>query len=448
MKILFAAMPADGHFNPLTGIAMHLKAAGHDVRWYTAPSYIDKLERLGIPYYPFVRATEINASNIGELYPERAKLHGPALIRFDGNHFFVANVDNYFRDVQDIDASFHFDVFVCDAAFYAMKLIKDKLGKRVFAVGVGPSLETSNDVPPNFVGLKPARHAVGRLAHRGMRAIMERMVMNGLKANYNAILGAHGLPPIEGSFFDVSYRSPDVVFQSGVPGFAYPRRDPSPKVKFVGALLPYKSTIATTFSHVEKLAKYKPVVLISQGSVEKDPGKLIVPALEALKDSGALLIVTTGHGQTEALRKSYPQDNIIIEDFVDFDFILDHTALFICNGGYGSTLLSLSKGVPLLGAGVQEGKNDVNAHIEYFGVGINLHTEHPAPAKIRRAAERILSEPQWKQNVARLQKEFSGYHPYELIDAYLSQGEAVAATGKHAADKRLANVLEPTNFAT
>ncbi len=371
-----------------------------------------------------VRATEINASNIGELFPERAKLRGPALIRFDGNHFFVANTENYFQDVQDINASFPFDVLFCDAAFYAMKLVKEKLGKRVYAVGVGPSLETSKDVPPNFVGLKPAKNALGRLAHQGMRAMMERMVMSDLKANYNRMLAAHGVAPIEGSLFDVSYRSPDVLFQSGVPGFAYPRRDPNPKVKFVGALLPYKAAIATSFSQPEKLDKYKPVILISQGTVEKDPSKLIVPALEALKDTGALLIVTTGYSQTEELRKSYPQDNIIIEDFVDFDYILDHTDLFICNGGYGSVMLSLSHGVPLLGAGIQEGKNDVNAHVDYFGVGIDLHTESPKPADIRRAAERILSEPQWKQNVARLRAELSGYHPNELIDAYLANGVA------------------------
>jgi UDP:flavonoid glycosyltransferase YjiC (YdhE family) len=208
-----------------------------------------------------------------------------------------------------------------------------------------------------------------------------------------------------------------------VPGFAYPRRDPNPKVKFVGALLPYKAAIATAFSQLEKLDRYKPVILISQGTVEKDPGKLIVPALEALKDSGALLIVTTGHGKTEELRKSYPQDNIIIEDFVDFDFILDRADLFICNGGYGSVLLSLSHGVPLLTAGIREGKNDVNAHVDYFGVGLDLRTEHPRPSDIRRAAERILSEPRWKQTVTRLQDELREYHPNDLIDAYLSNGE-------------------------
>ena len=422
MKILFAAMPADGHFNPLTGVAMHLKAAGHDVRWYAGPSYIPKVERLGLPYYPFVRANEVTADNIAELFPERARLRGLALIRFDGNHFFVAEVGSYFEDVRDIHATFPFDAFFCDAGFYAMQLIKEKLGKHVCAIGVGPSMETSKDVPPNGVGLKPAKNALGRLAHQGMRAMMERTVMNDLKANFNAILGAHGLAPIEGSFFDISYRSPDVVFQSGVPGFAYPRRDPNPKVKYVGALLPYKATIAAAFSNSEKLAKYKPVILISQGTFEKDASKLIVPALEALKDTGALLIVTTAHGQTAELRKAYPQDNIIIEDFVDFDFILGHVDLFICNGGYGSVMLSLSHGVPLLGAGTGEGKNDVNAHVDYFGVGINLRTERPKPADIQRATQRILSEPKWKQNVARLRDEFNCYHPNEIIDTHLANG--------------------------
>ncbi len=421
MKFLFATVPADGHFNPLTGIAMHLKAAGHDVRWYTGPSYAAKLKRLGIQHYPFQRASEVNGDNIGTLFPEREKLHGPALIRFDGKHMMVMNTRNYFEDVQEINASFPFDVLFCDAAFYAMQLIKEKLGKRVCSIGIGPSVETSKDVPPNFVGLKPAQTAIGKLIHQGMRAMMELMVMNDVKGLYNQILVSHGVAPVDGSLFDVSYRRPDVVFQSGVPGFAYPRREHNPKMQFVGALLPYKAAISTAFSQPEKLAAYKRVILISQGTVDnKDHGKLIIPALEALKDTDALLIVSTGYYQTEALRVSYQQENIVIEDFVDFDFILDHTDLFICNGGYGSVLLSLSKGVPLLTAGIREGKNDINAHVDYFRVGIDLRTENPKPTDIRRAAERLLSEPHWKQNVARLRDEFSAYEPNELIDAALA----------------------------
>jgi UDP:flavonoid glycosyltransferase YjiC (YdhE family) len=427
MKILFATLPFDGHFSPLTGVAMHLKAAGHDVRWYAGPSYAAKLARLGIPHIPFKRATEINGDNIGTLFPERAGLHGPALLRFELKTIFVNNSLKYFEDVQEIDATYPFDVLFCDAGFYAMKLVKEKLGKRVCAFGVVPSMESAKDAPPNFVGLKPAKTAIGRLVHREMRAMMDWMVMNEGKEIYNGMLAAQGVAPIEGPLSDLPYRSADVFFQGSVAGFEYPRRDPNPKVKFVGALLPYKNGSATAFSQSAKLDKYKPVILISQGTVDnKAPGKLIVPALEALKDTGALLVVATGYSQTDELRKAYPQDNIVIEDFVDFDFILGRADLFICNGGFGGVLLSLSHGVPLVVAGIREGKNDVNAHVDYFGVGIDLRTESPKPGDIRRATDRILSEPRWKQNVARLQKEFSGYRANELIDAYLANGVAHA----------------------
>jgi UDP:flavonoid glycosyltransferase YjiC (YdhE family) len=423
MKILFATMPFDGHFNPLTGVAMHLKAAGHDVRWYAGPSYATKLDKLGIPYFPFQRATEINQDNIGDLFPERANLRGPALIRFELKQIFISNIENFYKDICDINQNFSFDILFCDVAFYAMKLVKEKLGKRVCAVGVATLLETSKDVPPNFVGLKPARNRIGRLLHQGMRAMMERMVLSEGKRIYDNILTSYGIEPVSGSIFDISYQSPDVLFQSGVPGFVYPRRESNPKVKYVGALFPFKALTSKTFSQSDKLEKYKPVILISQGTVDnKDPGKLIVPALEALKDTGALLVVATGYSRTKELRKSYPQDNIIIEDFIDFDFILEHADLFISNGGYGSVLYSLSKGVPLVTAGIMEGKNDINAHVDYFKVGIDLRTESPRPRDIRRAVERILREPQWKQNVVRLQDEISSYHPYEVIAAYLSNG--------------------------
>ena len=64
MKILFASTAADGHFNPMTGVAIHLRDAGHDVRWYTGASYGRRLQEMGIPHYPFKRAREINGDTM------------------------------------------------------------------------------------------------------------------------------------------------------------------------------------------------------------------------------------------------------------------------------------------------------------------------------------------------------------------------------------------------
>ena len=102
MKILFASLPADGHFNPLTGIAVHLRDRGHDVRWYAGPAYGSKIDRLDMPWFPYQRATEVMAGNLNDLFPERAALKGPKLISFDLDKFFVSQVENHFDDVVAI----------------------------------------------------------------------------------------------------------------------------------------------------------------------------------------------------------------------------------------------------------------------------------------------------------------------------------------------------------
>jgi hypothetical protein len=52
-KILFTTLPADGHFNPLTGLAKYLQAVGCDVRWYTSLLYKGKLKSSASLITPF-----------------------------------------------------------------------------------------------------------------------------------------------------------------------------------------------------------------------------------------------------------------------------------------------------------------------------------------------------------------------------------------------------------
>lgn len=424
-KILFATMPFDGHFSPLTSIAMHLKEQGHDVRWYAGPSYAGKLADLGIPHFPFQRAREVTGENIADLFPERARIKGPNLISFDLEQIFVANVESHYRDIREVHSTFPFDVFVCDSALYAAHLVAAKLTPRVYSIGVGPLLATSRDAPPPFFGLKPARTIVDRLAHRIVRALLNSTVKGGAK-RYNALLASEGLPPVAvAEWFDLEHRSAMVYFQSGVPGFDYPRRDLPANVKLVGPLLPYKKGSALPVGLEEKLREHRSVIVVSQGTVDNtDAGKLFVPALEALKGGSHLVVATTGGKNTEELRRRYPEANVVIEDFIDFDLLFEHTDLFICNGGYGSVLLALSKGVPVLSAGSREGKNDINARIDHFGFGIDLKTERPTPAKIAKGVTRVMGDQRFARNVERIRAEFETYRPLDLIDGFIAAGDA------------------------
>ncbi len=431
MRLLFAAMPFDGHFNPLTGIAMHLKAQGHDVRWYAGPSYAGKLRALDIRHYPFEQAREVNGENIGELFRQRAKLSGPKLIAFDMTNVFVAQCGAHYRDIAAIREEFEFDALVCDGALYASKLVGAKLHVPVYVIGPGPLMFSSRDAPPNFFGLKPARTIIGRIHHRVVHAMLSSTMRDGWRL-YNELLVSEGIAPLRAprDFFDLPADVATYFFQSGVPGFEYPRSDLPAHVRFVGPLLPAKRTIAAPFAHADKLRSAASVIVVSQGTVDnKDPEKLIAPALEALAGTEHLVIATTGGCGTAELRDRFTAENIVIEDFVDFDALFDRATLFICNGGYGSIMLALARGVPVLSAGTREGKNDINARIDHFGLGIDLRTERPTPRKIAKGVARILGTPRFKQNVDRLRTELEAYDPFAVIDDHLADpvGAPVAA---------------------
>jgi MGT family glycosyltransferase len=423
-RILFATMPFDGHFNPLTSIAMHLKEQGHDVRWYAGPSYAQKLRDLGIQHYPFEKAREVNGENIHELFPERTKLSGPKAISFEMKSIFVANTEAHFRDIAALRAQFPFEAFFCDAGLFASKLVAEKLGVPVYSVGVSPLMLSSRDAPPNFFGLKPAKTIVDRLIHRGVRAMLASGLKDGVTM-FNELLLSEGLAPIKGSPFDVPAQSSRYFFQSGVPGFEYPRSDLPGNVKFVGPVLPYKKGTVQPFELEEKVRGYRSLIVVSQGTVDNtDAEKLFVPALEALKGGSHLVVATTGGKNTDELRRRFPETNVVIEDFVDFDLLFEHADLFICNGGYGSILMALRKGVPVLSAGSREGKNDINARIDYFGFGIDLKTERPTPEKIAKGVTRVLGDKRFAQNVERIRAEFETYRPLELIDGFVAAGDA------------------------
>ena len=172
-RILFATMPFDGHFKPLTGIAMHLRRTGHDVRWYAGPTLRQRSSAdLGIPHLPFKRAREVNGENIADLFPERARLsRDRSSSRSISRQVFVANcrsaLPRHPGDPRDVPLR---RAVRATRASSPRKLIAEKLGLPVL-LGRGRAAGRSlpRDVPPPFFGFKPARTPLGRLVHRVVR---------------------------------------------------------------------------------------------------------------------------------------------------------------------------------------------------------------------------------------------------------------------------------------
>ncbi len=420
-NILFATVPADGHVNPLTALAVHLRRQGHEVRWYTGATYADKLHRLGIPHYPFRRALEITTRNFEQLFPERSRIKSQiGKLKFDLKHIFVARTPEYFEDIRDIQREFDFDVLVTDISFTAGPLVSERLHRPWVCMGIVPLPETSRDLAPYGLGLPPSTSFFGRIRQAMQRFVTRRFVFHASTKAYNQILMSYGLKPTQDTIFDIPVRRSDLYLQSGTPGFEYQRSDMSPKVRFVGPLLPHRGQQPTLPVSVQsKLGQYQKVILATQGTAEPEVEKLLIPTLEAFRNSSYLVVVTTGGSRTAELRERFPESNIVIEDFIDFDAIMPNADVYVTNGGYGGTLLAISHGLPMVCAGIHEGKSEINARVGFFELGINLFTEYPKAAQLQGAVLKVLRDPLYQQNVRSLQREFARYPTPERAEEHI-----------------------------
>jgi MGT family glycosyltransferase len=419
-KVLFATVPADGHVAPLTGLAVYLQSIGCDVRWYTSTHYQQKIEKLGIPFYPLVKALDLAGPNMTELFADREKHKGMvAKLNYDIIHAFVKRGPEYFEDIKAIYMDFPFEVMVADVANTAIPLVKEVMNVPVIAAGIVPLAETSVDLPPVGLGMTPATSAVGKLKQKALRFMADRFLFARSTKALKEMLAGYGIDCPDTNLFDVLTRKSSVVLQSGTPGFEYKRSDIGHNIHFVGPLLPYTVSHSPEW-YSDKLARYDKVILVTQGTVEKDVEKLIVPTLEAFKETNCLVIVTTGGANTEELRGRYPYHNIIIEDYIPFDSIMPYVDVYVTNGGYGGVLLGIQNGLPMVVAGVHEGKSEICARVGYFKLGINLRTEKPSAKQIRRSVEEVLSNDDYRHHTRRLAREFATYQPGPLSAHYIA----------------------------
>jgi MGT family glycosyltransferase len=428
-KILFANFPADGHFNPMTGLAVYLKNLGCDVRWYTSSVYTARISKLQVKHYPFKKALDATGVNVDEVFPERKKLKGQVKkLRFDMIHAFILRAPEYYADILEIRKEFNFDLVVADCAFSAIPFIKEKIGVPVVSLGILPLTETSKDLPPMGIGMTPSYTWFGKIKQALLRYIANKVLFAEPNKVMQNILDKYAIPHNKESVFDMLVKKSTIFLQSGTPAFEYYRSDLGTNIRYIGALLPYASPRTSSTWFDERLNKYEKVIIVTQGTVEKDFEKILVPTLEAFKNTSTLVIATTGGSGTQELRQRFPHKNLIIEDFIPFADIMPYADVYITNGGYGGVMLGIENQLPLVVAGIHEGKNEINARIGFFKLGINLRTELPSPRQMKDAVEKVINNESYKNNVVKLAKDFRGYNPNELCAHYIN--EVLQKTGR------------------
>ncbi len=403
-RILLPCPPLLGHLQPVLVIARALRRRGHDVDVLTGPAYAELVRAYGVAMRPLPAAAmsrPLPTPSPSALAPRWVQARRDVLARF------IVPLAAQSTALGVALASTDYDAVVADTAFLgALPLL---LGTRrpdrppVVGISATPISAVSVDAAPFGSGL---RNADTRFAHRRNRQVNWLLRHGPMRPVHEALdeaLAAYGVAPGTASYFDLLGHF-DVTYQLSLPELEYPRRELPATVRCVGPL-PIEATDWAPPPWWAGLDPTRPLVHVTQGTVDNtDLHRLVIPAVRALRDRDVSIVVTTGRPLLPADRAmtELAPGRLQVADFIPYDALLPRTDLIITNGGWGGVQQAARYGVPVVVAGVTEEKPEVAARVAWSGLGINLRTGRPRPARIRAAADAVLGSNRYRDRARQI----------------------------------------------
>lgn len=422
-KVLVAATGIYGHFAPMRAVAAFLAGRGHDVTMLCHESFRESAGEAGVRYVGF---TGTAARDMEAVFtsPERlAVAPGPERFEWDMRNQFIVLIESQHHDIQRhlAEAGDEPVLLVYETGF--LGAVPSLLGARglrpaaALGLGVVSFTLSSIDTAPFGMGLAADSSEQGRIRNRESNAFVQGQVFGAAQNLFDQTLLELGVPEKPTPFFlDSTILLADRFLQLSIEELSYRRSDTPEHVSFVGSL-PLTARTGDLPAWWPEVEAAEQVIVVTQGTVSnQDYADLIDPALEALADLPGLVIAATGRpGQPRRV-----PGNARIAEFVPFDDLLPHADLLIANGGFGAVQQALRHSTPIVVAGLSEEKLENNVRLAATGAALNLATERPTPAEIRKAVDQVLGESAYRENARRLAAE------YAKLDAMAEIERAVA----------------------
>ena len=404
MKILVASTPAAGHLNPLLSVASILKEAGHEVSMQVNEDLRFAVEAAGHRFLSEIPNAQTSAGYYFGTYTERMqKSPGMEMTGYDLVHFFARNIAAQSASLKMALYDFNADLILADSIYWGTLPMlvgpRDKhpaiahLGVSVVDIGSGKNIPMRPDETPEQRGAE--------------LQLRERFMLQPAQQAVNAALASLGHPALPCPILEAMTALPDLYLHPGIKSFEYP--DSNTKVQYIGAL-PTPAGQPKLPEWWKHLDRAKRLVLITQGTIaNRDFGQLIAPALVALGGrEDVTIIVTTGGQPVESIPVAIPS-NARIASFLPYAQIMPEIDLLITNGGYGTVNLAISHGIPVISAGLTEDKEEVSAHVQWSGAGIDLRVNQATPETIKHAVGEILTQPCYRERAQQLSLEFASH---------------------------------------
>jgi UDP:flavonoid glycosyltransferase YjiC (YdhE family) len=393
-RILVTSMPFAGHVTPVAALARELAKRGHKVVAYVGAKYRETFAAVGADWLPWNAARDYDDARIEASFPQLGNVTGLRRGPATGRHVLLGTARGQAEDILTAARHQPFDLLVADQLALGGPLAAETLGIPFATVCVSHLSSMSKDLPPPGTLQFPATGRLGQVRDSVLRALVASGYRLLLSPLVNRLRASVGLGPTRLLGFD-SFLSPRLVLAQGVPGLEYPRGDLPPQVHFVGRLaLPAASDplLPSWWPDLTAArAAGRPVVHVTQGTLDLVLDDLVMPAIAGLASDDVLTVCSTG--PAPHTRIGTLPANARAAPFLPYDRLLPLTDVMVTNGGWGGVLAATEAGVPLVVAAGTLDKPEIARRVAWSGVGLDLRTGRPKPERLRQAVWQALNDP-------------------------------------------------------
>ncbi|WP_235689970.1 glycosyltransferase [Mycolicibacterium gadium] len=413
-RIVVAASSLSGHVLPMMRIGAHLQRIGHDIIVISAPDFRDDVEGAGLRLVPLGPDARVRPPSQQQRIPMPSLLRRYLLGLAELESTFVSPLAAQYDALEQVLAEEPVDVVLADLTFTGVLalLLRDRPRPEVFTIGVGPVTLSSADTPPFGMAWAPRPG----MDYDGVHRVVQGLMLRGVQKSLNRELEALGARPSPVGLVDWP-RLADRLVQLTVPTFEYPRQDLPGSVDFVGPVLPDEVGAFDAPDWWPEVLAARTVVHVTQGTFDNhDHDRLIGATASALKEMDIVVVATTGR----PFECTDMPPNVFVAEWLPYAALLPHVDVMVTNGGYGGVQHALRYGIPLIVAGESSDKAEVAARVAYTGVGVNLGTDAPSPARIRAAVEHVLARPDYGAAAQRIGSDIVGSRALDSIGSLVS----------------------------
>ncbi len=404
-SFLITVWPFRSHFFPLIGIAQALRRRGHRVVFCSGAAAKETVEREGFAFFPFRRVDE---ERIHDLMFARESYASPRMpFRFARllREWLLGTVPAQVEDIEAALKEHRPDVLVTETSMWGPILVlreRERVPVAVFST-VAACLLPGPDTPPFGLGLPRPRDRRTRfassLAYRATRVFSRSMreAANDLRRRY-------GLAPLRSSVTEHA-GTMDLYLVPSTPEFDYQRGDLPGTVHYVGPCVWNKSECEKPPEWLWTLTA--PTIHVTEGTMHAGEPLLLKAAARALSGLPMSVVMTTGGRRPSDLDLGALGANVRVEPWIAHADLMPRTHVVVTTGGAGTVMTALAAGVPMVVVPTEWDKPENAQRVVEAGVGVRLSPRRLNARRVRRAVEKVLAEPRFRENARRFAKELA-----------------------------------------